>query len=57
MEITTNQMIELAKSKKPNKLNDLTPTQLDKFMRFMFGDKFIDSPEYTKGKKRKYIER
>lgn len=55
--MTTNQMIELAKSKKPNKLNDLTPTQLDKFMRFMFGDKFIDSPEYTKGKKRKYIER
>ena len=57
MGMTTNQMIELAKSKKPNKLNDLTPTQLDQFMRFMFGDEFIDSPDYTKGKIREYLER
>ena len=55
--MTTNQMIELAKSKKPNKLNDLTTTQLEQFMRFMFGNEFIDSPDYTKGRKRKYVER
>lgn len=53
MKLTTEQMIELAESK-DKKLDELTPEQLNQFNRFMFGDEFIDSPDFTKGKKRKY---
>ena len=54
--MTIEEMIKLAESNKPNKLDNLKPTQKEQFIRFMFGDKFINSSDSKKGEIRTYEE-